>query len=481
MFDAHIPDKYRDRAPRVVDRRRRRRVWVFEGRASPNIGLNAVAGCPPEEYGLDPTEYDQMRPGCYDIHERVRDMNATGVLGSLNFPTFPHFCGQLFAAAPDKDLALAVVRAYNDWHIDEWAGAYPDRFIPLVDPAALGPAGDGRRDPPRRGQGLPRGDVLREPREARPARATTPTTGTRSWRRARTTGMVVCLHIGSSSSMLDHRRPDAPLDVMISLTPMNIVPGRHRPPVVAGSSSKFPTLRIAMSEGGIGWIPYALERIDYVYEHHQAWTGADFGGRRPSEVFREHFVTCFIDDAAGSSCATGSGVDAIDVGDATTRTPTRTWPHSAELLCADARRAPRRRHRQDHAPQRDARLPVRPVRAPAEGAVHGAARCAPRRPTSTCRSGASGARTRAASWPRSSPRSRALPRSTRRARTCSSRLQHRAGGRRGRFGERRAGRRPPRRGIGGHADFCAAASRSKGEARLPFGHRSREARGRVIA
>src|ERR1700690_2406554 len=96
-----------------------------------NIGLNAVAGCPPGEYGLNPTRFDQMRPGCYDVHERVRDMNANGVLGTLNFPTFPHFCGQLFARATDKDLALAVVRAYNDWHIDEWAGSYPDRVMPL--------------------------------------------------------------------------------------------------------------------------------------------------------------------------------------------------------------------------------------------------------------------------------------------------------------------------------------------------------------
>ncbi len=73
------------------------------------MGLNAVAGCPPEEYGLNPLRYDQMRPGCYDIHERIRDMNANGVLGSINFPTFVHFCGQLFLRAEDKELALACV------------------------------------------------------------------------------------------------------------------------------------------------------------------------------------------------------------------------------------------------------------------------------------------------------------------------------------------------------------------------------------
>ena len=62
---------------------------------------------------------------------------------------------------------------------------------------------------------------------------------------------------------------------------------------------KFPDLRLALSEGGIGWIPYFLERVDYVYSHHKAWTGQDFGDMLPSQVFSERIITCFIDDAFG--------------------------------------------------------------------------------------------------------------------------------------------------------------------------------------
>ena len=140
MFDEHWPKKYADRIPRCRrGRRRRRHLGVRRASARPNVGLNAVAGCPPDEYNLDPTEYTQMRPGCFDVHERVRDMSAAGVLAGLNFPTFPHFCGQFFGRIDDKDVALAAVRAYNDWHIDEWAGAYPDRFIPLSIPPLWDP------------------------------------------------------------------------------------------------------------------------------------------------------------------------------------------------------------------------------------------------------------------------------------------------------------------------------------------------------
>ena len=77
-----------------------------------------------------PRGYDQMRPGCYDVHERVRDMSAGGQLAGLNFPNFTGFSGQVLNQGPDRDLNLVMIQAYNDWHVDEWCGAYPDRFIP---------------------------------------------------------------------------------------------------------------------------------------------------------------------------------------------------------------------------------------------------------------------------------------------------------------------------------------------------------------
>ncbi|MEO5877514.1 MAG: amidohydrolase family protein, partial [Streptosporangiaceae bacterium] len=134
MFDAHIPAAFRDRAPKIIKLKNGSDVWKFDGSIIPNIGLNAVAGRPKEEYGIEPTSFEEIRPGTYDIHERIKDMNAGGILASMNFPSFPGFSGRLFAAAPDKDLALAVLRAYNDWHIDDWAGTYPGRIIPMALP-----------------------------------------------------------------------------------------------------------------------------------------------------------------------------------------------------------------------------------------------------------------------------------------------------------------------------------------------------------
>ena len=74
------------------------------------------------------------------------------------------------------------------------------------------------------------------------------------------------------------------MDCLITLTPMNIVQAAADlvwSPVLR----KFPDLKVALSEGGIGWVPYFLERIDYNYDRHHAWTGQDFGDALPSEVF----------------------------------------------------------------------------------------------------------------------------------------------------------------------------------------------------
>src|SRR3546814_3793326 len=41
----------------------------------------------------------------------------------------------------------------------------------------------------------------------------------------------------------------------------------------------FPDLKIALSEGSIGWVPYFLERAETTVRQHSAWTNLNLGGR----------------------------------------------------------------------------------------------------------------------------------------------------------------------------------------------------------
>lgn len=308
LFDQHLPDRWADRAPKVVHTERGDDVWVFEDQVIPNIGLNAVAGRPKEEYGIEPTAFDEIRPGTWDVDERIKDMDAGGILGSMNFPSFPGFSGRLFAACEDKDLALAVLRAYNDWHVDEWCGAHPGRFIPMGLPVLWDP--ERAADEVRR---LAAKGVHSVTFTENPATLGYPSFHSDHWDPFWTAlsdeGVVLSIHLGSSGQ-LAVTAPDAPIDVMITLQPMNIC-AAAADLLWSRVIKQFPDLRIALSEGGTGWIPYFLDRLDRTYDMHHHWTGQDFGDRLPSEVFHERFLTCFIADPVGVRLRHDIGIDNI--------------------------------------------------------------------------------------------------------------------------------------------------------------------------
>jgi predicted TIM-barrel fold metal-dependent hydrolase len=307
MFVNHLPKKYRDDAPRLVHRDDGTDVWTFRDTVIPNAALNAVAGRPKEEYGMEPQGLDEIRPGCYDVQERIKDMNAGGMLASMNFPSFPGFAARLFATE-DPDFSLALVRAYNDWHIGEWCGAYPGRFIPMALPAIWDAelcAAEVRRVAAKGCHSL----TFTENPAALGYPSFHDPYWNPLWKALVDTDTVMSVHIGSSGR-LTIPAADSPPDVMITLQPMNIVTAAAdllwSKPV-----KDYPDLKIALSEGGTGWIPYFLERVDRTFEMHSTWTLQDFGGKLPSEVFREHFLTCFISDPLGVRLRHDIGIDNI--------------------------------------------------------------------------------------------------------------------------------------------------------------------------
>jgi predicted TIM-barrel fold metal-dependent hydrolase len=331
VFESHLPAKYRDIAPHVVHMEDGSDQWSFCGINIPNVGLNAVAGRPKEEYGREPTSFDELRPGCYDVNERVKDMSAGGVLASLNFPSMVAFAGRLFAQLEDKGAALALLQAYNDWHIEDWCGSYPGRFIPLSITPLWDPqlAADEIRRVAAKGchavsfveNPVPLGFPSLHSDHWNPL-----------WQACSDEAVIVCMHIGSSSK-LPSTAPDAPIDVAIMLTPLNSLQAAadiiHSP-----IFKMFPDLKVSFSEGGIGWVPYFLERLDHSYRTHHAWTGADFGGRLPSEVFLEHVLLCYITDGVGVKLARDLGIRNITV-EVDYPHSDSSWPRSPEAVWKD--------------------------------------------------------------------------------------------------------------------------------------------------
>jgi predicted TIM-barrel fold metal-dependent hydrolase len=326
FFRDHVPAKYKDRVPRVIRRDDGTDAWLIEGKEISTFGLNAVAGRPREDWGSDPANFDQVRPGTYDLHARIKDMDANGVLASLCFPSWPGIAGQFFVDSEDKDYAAEMIRAYNDWHIEEWCGTYPGRFIPLaISGFPLGGnwmAGEIRRvakkgchavslHPETYRAGFPdyHGDEWDE-----------------AWSACEEVGTVMVFHFGGAPNIM----PRAPFDVIPHVMPFQTAIFAAEllwSPIMR----RFPNVRIALAEGGIGWMPYFLEKADFVYDHHHRWTGADFGDKFPSQVFREHVQGCFIDDLTGLDARNRIGIDMITWECDYPHSDT-TWPQAPEVL-----------------------------------------------------------------------------------------------------------------------------------------------------
>ncbi len=342
LFARHIPKQWAGREPRLIfDPASRTQSWTWEGGKSTTTFINAVVTLPKEEWGFDPSLLSEIRPGCFDVAERVRDMDANGVLASMCFPSFAGMAGNFFAACADRELALACLRAYNDWHIDEWCASHPGRFIPLPisplwDPLAA--AAEVRR-------------VARKGATAITFCEDTEVAGfasihTGAWdpffEACVDEGVVVSIHIASNGMGVPGTQ-HTPMDVKLTLPCWNALPCAANL-LWSQSLQKYPELKIALSEGGTSWIPGFLDRMERHYEN-QRWTRSNLGGLTPTETFRRHFLACFICDPSGLLLRDRIGIDNIAF-EVDYPHSDCSWPKSAEELwehfelarCSDAER-----------------------------------------------------------------------------------------------------------------------------------------------
>jgi len=330
LFEKHMPEKYKADGPKFVRLENGVDTWQFQGEVMGTVGLGAVASWPREEWNFDPVGHADMRPGCYDIHQRVRDMNANGLLASINFPTSAGFAGAWLAGKADKHLSAIAVSAYNDWQIDELAGSYPGRYIPMGV--------------------LPLWDtdacVLELERIA--AKGCTTVTFPETpyandlpsfygdhwdsvFEAAERLDIVLSMHIGGAFNLL--RRPEgAPPDQLIVLA-AQLSGVCFTDLVTGGTFRKFPNLKIALSEGGIGWVPFMLDRMDR-HMTNQSWTHLDIGARSATEIWQKNFLGCFITEPSNLRLVDRIGEDTV-AWECDYPHSDSTWPYSPEALLSE--------------------------------------------------------------------------------------------------------------------------------------------------
>jgi len=308
LFDQHLSGDALAKAPKLLTDQNGKNFWSYQGMNRPSVGLNAVVGRPLDEYGMEPNALDQLRKGCYDVHARIDDMNVNGLAASLNFGNSIGFDNVTFHKAPDKALALTHLRAYNDWHIDEWCGTYPGRFIPC----AILPTWDMAATVAEIKRIADKGCAAVMMSE-NPTKQDLPSIHNDYWKpfwkAVVDHDVTICLHIGSGNPA-PHASTETPIEAWITTMPLSIAVGAADW-MQLKALQDYPQLRIALAEGGIGWIPYFLERADFSNRRHKAWTHSIFQNQKPSATFRRHFLNCFIDDAFGLRNIDAVGEDMI--------------------------------------------------------------------------------------------------------------------------------------------------------------------------
>ena len=326
-----LPKKFQEAGPRQERAADGGDWWIYEGKQAGNFALNAVVGKPYEDYGRNPRTYEDMRPGCYDMVERLKDMDIDGIHVQTCFPNMPGFAGRVFEESDDQELGLACVIAYNDWILDEWCAVAPNRQIPVVL--------------------VPYWDIAASVKEVERVAAK----GARTfnfpevpylrglppyhtdhwdplWAVTQDAGMVVSAHFGGAgiSNILSPEGSRAGnMTNHISVMGLNCAFAMAEL-LTSPTFHKFPRLKFALSEGGVGWMPWMLERLDTVWERHR-WYNEVNREIAPSELFKEHIFGCFISDESGIAARHRIGVDNI-MFETDYPHSDGNWPHSRKHL-----------------------------------------------------------------------------------------------------------------------------------------------------
>jgi predicted TIM-barrel fold metal-dependent hydrolase len=318
LYRSRMPSKFRDRAARI-ERTVGEEFWVIDGARVDANGLEAAAGKPFDTFSTAPVHLADMDEAYYDARARLAQMDADGIGVQVLFPSsITQVWGTRWLRNPDREFALASVRAYNDWIFEEWRGIAAERFIPAIllplwdvreaVAEAERMAGLGAKAVSLNSGGLPHlgfphmNDPYWDP----------------LWSAFAATGIVVCNHIegvdralsGGSSAFRhefdDVKQPLAPFASLSALNAMTATAEYVFSPVFR----KYPDLQFVLTECGIGWVPFILQKARHVWTRQRAWAGP-MDDLDPVEIFRRNISVSFIDDSVGIEIRNRIGVDRI--------------------------------------------------------------------------------------------------------------------------------------------------------------------------
>jgi predicted TIM-barrel fold metal-dependent hydrolase len=294
VFD-RVDAAYKDRAPRMMRGSDGGDGWSFDGKPPKrSFGIEAMAGRP-REGKLQGLRFEDVLPGNYDADAHLKDMDTDGVDVSVVYPGIMFFV----YVEPDRGLALACLRSYNDWVLDDFQGVNPKRIVSLP----MLPVDDGMdvcvAELDRVVAKGARAGFL----PGHPVRPYHDSYYDPLWAAAAHIGVPLTFHrtFGGKPAEADWDEL-VEQKVTVGGTAYRFF-SAVRPftyMVFGGVFERHPDLRIVGAEVNCGWVPFWAQTMDQQFDNqwYQA-AGAIGVSRRPSELLGDNLFVTVLDDDIG--------------------------------------------------------------------------------------------------------------------------------------------------------------------------------------
>lgn len=294
LWTSRVPSKYGDKVPHVETDENGVEFWVSSGKVlSPAAGL-AIAGWkePPPKF---PATLDLVDPRIWQPEGRLEIMDAYGIHAEVLYPNVAGFGAGRYTDFGDMELALLLLQAYNDWLAD-FRRVAPDRYVPVM--AVPFWDLDASIKEMERCVGLGhKGVVFSQAPEDFGAPVLTDPHWDRLWAAAQEMHLSVNFHIGSGEASIPQMlHPSAGVHANYASFPMTFFLGNARTVAMligGGVCHRFPDLKFVSVESGVGWVPFALQALDWM------WTECGVAKEHPeydllpSDYFRRQIYSCF--------------------------------------------------------------------------------------------------------------------------------------------------------------------------------------------
>ena len=296
LWTSRAPASIRDLVPRIETNKDGGLSWIVGGTpmlATP--GLTATAGV--GNFKNPPKNYEEMHPGAYDAKERLKYMDKMGIWAMVMYPNVGGFGAQEFLKLNDPELMLSCVQIYNDWQT-EWASADSRRLLPITSIsfwdveaavkevrrcAAMGHKGILFTGEPQSFDQPLLGDPHWNP----------------LWEVAVELDLPISFHIGSGnmelglleSKMASYGRMAAFTELSVDIFLKNAM--QLNDLILSGVLARYPDIKFISVESGIGWVPFALEALDYQFHGNDVAEEHPEFDLLPSEYFARNVYACY--------------------------------------------------------------------------------------------------------------------------------------------------------------------------------------------